>query len=238
VEFGQIQDEVESWLLDLPSGAASRIPGWINEAVKEAAKRHNFRSMESELLPVTVDQQRMLVAIPSDWKEHRGLPYLYRQDGSTKELNWADSESDMIRTYAIQLPDEGNTMPADEGPPRYLLERPDQIDVFPLPDDESDWDNGNWRIVVPYWAYPATLTDDNDENFFTTTGDYYCIWKAASLGFAWNRDEERAQYFEAKAEKQFKRIERVDKLSRLPDRMTLAAHGDVYASRSRTGLRS
>lgn len=240
MEFGAVKTEVESWLIDLPSGASSRIGGWVNEAIKDAAKRHNFRCMEAELLPITIDQQRMLVEIPANWKEHRGLPYLYRQDGSTKELNWAGSESDMIREYAIQLPDEGNEAPADEGEPRYLLERPDQIDVFPLPDDESDWDNGNWRIVVPYWAYPATLTQDTDTNFFTDRGDYYCIWKAVSLGFAWNRDEERATFFETKAEKLFKRLERTDKLSRLPDRMTLAIRRDVYASGNgpRRGLRS
>jgi hypothetical protein len=242
MDFGQIQDEVESWLLDLPSGAASRVPGWTNQAIKDAAKRHNFKCMEAELTPDTVDQQRLLVALPADWKEHRGLPYLYRQDGSTREINWAPSESEMIRTYAIQLPDEGNTTPADEGEPRYLLERgeyPDgQIDVFPLPDDESDWDNGNWRLVVPYWAYPADLALDSATNFFTLKGDFYCIWKAVSLGFAWNRDEERAQFFEAKAEREFKTLERIDKRSKLPDRITLGAYKDVYAPSSRSGSRS
>ena len=237
MEFGQIQDEVEGWLLDLPSGVQAKVPGWINEAQRDACRRHNFRAMEEELLPVTADQQRVLVAKPDDWKEARSLPYMYRQDGSTKELDWAPSESDMIRTYAIQLPDEGNTTPADEGEPRYILEYPTELHVFPLPDDESDWDDDDYRIVIPYWKYLADLSGDNDTNWFTDNHAYYLIWKAVSIGFAYNRDEERAEYYEGKAEPFFKRLKRQDKISRIGDRLTLSVNKDVYAARPRRGNR-
>jgi len=237
VEFSEVKSETQSWLLDLPSGASSRVPGWVNEAVRQACERHNFRFMEAEAQYTTVDQQRLLTALESDWKESRGEPYLINQDGSTTPINWARSESDMVRTYAAQLPDEGNAAAPDEGQPRYLYESVDVIDVYPLPDDGSDWDNGLYRVVVPYWKFLATLTQDTDSNAFTTGVPFYCIWKAVSLGFAWNRDEERSQFYEAKAEKLYRSFERKDKLSRLPDRMTLAVRTDVYAGRPRAGNR-
>lgn len=240
MEFSELQSEVEFWLLDLPTGLSAKIPGWINEAIRRAQERHNFRCMEDELLPVTVDNQRELVADKSatfTWKEMRGKPYYYRQDGSTEEIDWAPSESEMIRTFAIQLPDESNTTPADEGPPRYLLERDTSIDVFPLPDDQSDWNNGNYRVVIPCWKYLDDLVGDNDTNWFTTNNPYYIIWKATAIGFMANRDEERGEFYEGKAKTLFMELRSTDKRSRLGDRLTLARKNDVYAGRTSSGYR-
>ena len=241
MDFATIKTEVEDWVLDLPTGLQVKVGTFANEAIKAAAKRYNFRFMEGKVAtsPLsTTDQQRLLVVKPSDWKENRGLPYEIHQDGTTDELDWAGSKSNMVRThYAEQLPSESNTTPADEGHPRYLEETADDINVWPLPDNDSTWDNGLYRIVVPYWKYPATLVGDNDTNFLTENAEFYVIWKALSIAFGFNRDEERMTFWEKKAERQFKIIERQDKLSKLPDRMTLRVSKDVYAGRSRRGLR-
>lgn len=237
MNFSEIKTEVESWLLDLPSGASTRIGGWVNEAIREACKRYNFKFMEAEASFTTADQTRELGSKPATWKEHRGEPYYVRQDGSTQPIEWAPSEAAMVRTYGVDAPAEGNETPIDEGAPRWLLERTDTFDVYPFPDDESDWDNGLYRMRVPYWAFPADLSADDDENWLTIEAPYYVIFKAASMGFKWNRDVENAMLLAADAETQFKRIERKDKLSRLPDRMSLAVHQDVYHGRSRSGLR-
>ena len=236
--FEELQTEVQSWLLDLPSGASTRVPGWINKAIRDAEERHNFLCMEATIAATqTVDQTRLLVAKPSNWKEHRGDPYRVNQDGSNTPIKWAASEQDMVNTYASTTPAEGNPTPVDEGAPRYLLERETQIDVYPLPDTESEWTNGNYRVVVPYWKYLADLSQDADENFFTEQAPYYCIWKAVELGLKWNRDE-RAQSYALDAEREFKKLVRKDKLSRLPDRLALAVHKGVYGTPSRFGLRS
>lgn len=237
MEFGTIQDKVESWLIDLPTGATAEIPGWINEAIKDAERRHNFRCMEDELLPTTTNNERVLVAKPSNWKETRADPYYYNQDGSTVEMDWAPSESEMVRTFAVQLPDEGNTAEPDEGDPKYVLEYDTEFHTYPLPDDESDWDDGNYRIVLPYWKYIDDLSGDTDTNFFTLESPYYVINKALALGFAWNRDEERASYYEGKAERLFQQLKRKDKLSRVGDRLVIAPRKDVYKGRSRSDLR-
>lgn len=237
--FAELQTEVQSWLLDLPSGATTRIPGWINKAIKDAEERYNFRCMEETIAATqTTAQTRLLVAKPSDWKEHRGDPYLLNQDGSNSPIKWAASEQDMLDTYASATPAEGNTTPVDEGTPRYLLEREGQIDVYPLPDEGSEWDNGNYRVVVPYWKYLAALSASSDANFFTTEAPYYVIWQAVALGLKWNRDEERAKSYMVDAEREFKRLVRKDKLSRLPDRFAMPVYSGVYGKPSRFGLRS
>lgn len=237
MQNAEIKAEVESWLLDLPNGATQRVQGWVNEAIREACKRYNFRQMEATASYETVEHARELGAKPADWKENRELPYYIRQDGSTREIEWAPSESDMVRTYAIDPPQEGNQAPIDEGAPRWLYERPDTIDVYPFPDAKADWDDGNYRIIVPYWRYPEALAEDEDENFLTIEAPFYVIFKAVEMGFKWNRDTTNAAQFAVEAEMQFKRLERADKLSKFPDRINLAVHTGAYHRRSRSGLR-
>lgn len=237
MENSEIKTEVQSWLLDLPSGASTRIQGWVNEAIRGFERRHNFRCMEAAVTQTTVDQTRLLVAKPALWKEARGFPFYTNQDGSVTEIDWAASLSDMNRTYAAAAPAEGNTAAIDEGAPRYILETEDELHVYPLPDDGSDWDNGLYRMTVPYWTYLADLSADADENFFTVNHPYMVIFGAVELGLRWNRDEERAMLMRAEAEREFQGARSRDKRSRLSDRLTLATSHDVYSRRPRSGYR-
>ena len=237
MNFIEVQDEVEDLLLDLPAGTTTRIATWVNEAIKEAETRYNFRCMEEQEDATTVDQTRALFTKPADWKERRGEPYLINQDGSTTPISWAQSEAQMIRTYGIQAPAETSTATIDEGEPHYILERDTQVDVFPLPDDESDWTNGLYRVVVPYWKYLTALSADADTNFFTANASRYCIYRAAEMGIDRNRDEARADRYLQKAEREFVKIKNQDKLSKLGDKLTLSIKKDVYAGEPRRGNR-
>lgn len=240
MDFATIKTEVGAWTLDLPTSVSARVGTFVNQAVRDAADRHNFRFMESEITPSplsTAEDTRQLVAKPADWKESRGLPFLLLQTGGTKEIDWAGSESEMNRTYAYQIPQETSTVETDKGEPRYLLERPTTIDVWPLPDALSDWTNGNHRIVVPYWAYPDELQLDNDTNWITENGAWYVIYLATSLALKFNRDDDRAREFKADAEPHFAKMRRVDKLSRVPERLTLRPQKNAFRGRSRVGLR-
>lgn len=236
MDFGTVQSHVQSWLLDLPSDATQRIPAWINEAIKDAAKRYNFKFMRQTTNFVTVYHQALLGTKPTDWKEARDLPYTIGQDGKTTEFNYI-ADSDLVRTYALQLPQETSTADVDDGPPRYLQETSDSLYVWPLPDNQSGWINGLYRITVPYWGYPATLAASSDHNYLTDNAEWYVVFKAVAYGFKWNRDEERGKFFDSEAEPHYKRIERLDKLSKLPDRLTLGVNRDVYATRQRAGNR-
>jgi hypothetical protein len=233
--YVQVKTEVQSWLLDLPTGAAAKIDSWVNEAVRDACKRHNFRFMESEV----TDQQtavntRLLVAKPATWKEARSCPYYVNQDGTVREIGWGPSKSEMNRSYADRIPQETSTSAVDSGAPKYLLETDANLNVYPLPDVLSGWTNGNYRVSAPYWAFPAALSADADTNFFTTNHEYYLIWKTCALGFAWNRDGENSAIYDQKAELLFQKLKYLDKMSRLGDRLTLAANKNVFTGRSRT----
>lgn len=239
-DFVTIKSKVEGWVIDLPSATQAQIGNFVNEAVYKAAERHNFRFMESEVTPApvsTTENQRLLVAKPSDWKENRGDPFLLNQDGTTAPIDWAGSEDEMNLKYAYQVAQETNTTPADSGEPRYLLEKPDELWVYPLPDLLSGWANGLYRVKIPYWKFPATLTQDNDSNFITDRGEQYVIWKAVSLAFMFNRDEERGDYYQKRAEPEFRQLVRYDKLAQVPDRLTLAVRKNAYAGPSKTGSR-
>lgn len=226
--FSAIKDEIEDLILDLPSGAATRIATWANKGIRDACDRRNWRCMEATQSITSADDTRVLATKDALWKENRGNPWLLNQDGSTSEIDWAPSEADMIAAYGNAAPVEGNTTPIDEGRPKYILERIDTLECFPFPDNVSGWTNGLYRVRAPYWAYLADLILDADHNYFTDNAPWYVIFKAVAEGAARNEDFEKAGVYEAKAEKQYKIVERRDKMSRLPDRMTLNVRRDVY----------
>jgi hypothetical protein len=234
MQLSELGTEVEDLLLDLPSGTTTRTTTWINKAIRDACTRHNFKFMEAESSFTTVENTRQLGSKDALWKEHRALPYLVNQDGSTDEFNWTGSESDMVRTYGAAAPAESNPAPIDAGDPHYLLERPTAIDVYPFPDELSDWDDGNYRVRVPYWAYPAVLVQETDTHWLTENAPWYVIFGATSEGYARNQNDEKAAMYAGRAEGEYRRIVRLDKMSRLPDRMNLAVRSDVYAGKSRT----
>lgn len=236
MEFGTIQDEVESWLIDLPTGADTRVPGWINEAIRHAAQRHNFNFMATQINTSTTPDTTSLIVRPDDWKMARQVPYMIRQDGSSKELGWTDTTQNR-RTFDAQAPAEGNTSPADQGEPRYVHIGTTHLFVSPMADDQSDWDDGNYRVSVPYFDYPDALSAEDDTNWLTERAPYFCIWKATAIGFLWNRDEDRSTYYDQKAEIELARVIREDKLALLPPNLTLSVVRDVYSGVPRRGLK-
>jgi hypothetical protein len=238
MQFSELKTEVASWLLDLPSGAEAKIGGWVNEAIKDACKRYNFRFMEDSVSALTVENTSQLVAKPARWKESRSLPYILNEDGSVTELD-PITESDKRRTFAQTTPQGDSTASVDSGAPRYIWESATYLNVAPIPDALSDWNtlSGAYVVVVPYWRYPETLVTDASTNWLTENAEYYVIYKAASIGFLWARNEDRAQFYKAEAEPHFQRIKNQDKLSKLPDRMNLMTRNDVYAGVSRSGNR-
>jgi hypothetical protein len=217
MNFEDLKRNVEGYVLDLPEGVPSLIGKWINDAIREAARRHNFQFMAQELSVETVEQERKLTDLPGQWKESRSLPFILRQDGSVREIEWAPSELEMLRMYSAALPAEGSQAPVDEGAPRYVLVKGDELQVFPFPDTRSDWNNGNYRLRLPYWAYPEPLESDSDCNWITEQHPFYVIFKAASEGLMFNREEQRGQFWAGKAEMQFHRARSEDKLATLPD---------------------
>lgn len=208
MNFGEIEERVKSYILDLPEETDELVPDWINQAVREAEDRYNFRHMEATIQVQTVVGVRELTAPNSRYKAQRADPFLLYKNGSTREIDWAPSQSDMLR----QFPEASEDPTRGAGAPQFLLEVYDEYEsayelhVYPLPDGNSDWANGEYRVRVPYWRYSVDLVDGGDTNFFTLNAPFYLIYRATSLGCEFNRDEQRGQYYLGKAEGEYQRI--------------------------------
>lgn len=213
-----IRQRVESYLIDLPQATQDLIDHWINRAVRVAEDDHNFRHMNAEL-DFTTAEARNLGSKPDDWKERRAYPWLHRGDGGSEEILWAASKSQMIRDYAEDDPN-------DIGEPRHILELETAFEVYPLPDTNSLWDDGHYRVKLPYWAYTSDLVQDSDANWFTRNADDYLTFYAVGEGMIFNREEERASIYVQKATAEYRRIVRVEKRGRMP--RTISVRRDVH----------
>lgn len=236
--FATLKARVESYMVDAPTETVALIGHWLNGAAKYAMDTHNFRFMEetaaftTDSTAATIAEKRALGDKPDDWKEARTDPWLLEGDGGTKEIRWLPSESEAVRQYAEEDP-------YDKGEPRSILETPDGFLVYPLPDGQSLWSDGEYRVRIPHWKYLSDLSEDSDTNWFTTNTEDYLTWKATAEAMLFNRDEQRGALWAAKAGTfdpatgkmtgELARIIRLDKRSRLPRRLTLAVRRDVYA---------
>lgn len=225
--FAAVKSRVQRYLIDLPEGVSSELDGWVNTGIRTAQERHNFRVMEASASFTTTPGIQVLTK-PSDWKEMRVNPWL-NEDGRTVEIDFAPSESEMIRIFNSD-PD------IDTGKPRYILETEDELLVYPVPDNLSLNPSGNYIINVPYWKFLPALVQDNDVNFFVSTMFDYCTFYAVAEGMIFNREEERAAVYVNKAEQKFQQAVRLDKRSRLPRRLNLSVHADAYGNTARGRL--
>lgn len=223
MNFAQIVSNVENYLLDLPDETQAAIPDWINEAVRDAERRFNWKHMEAQTEAVTVAGERFLLTEPLRYKESRGDPYILHEDGDREPIQWAPSLQDML----LQTPQSSTDATLGAGKPSFLLAVYDEYDldfeleVYPLSDGESQYSDGEYRLYVPYWRYTAE-GPDLATNWFSQNLPYYVIFKAAAMGFEFNRDEQRAQYFETRAEKQFKKGSGQQKRARLQGTPTMS----------------
>jgi hypothetical protein len=224
MNFGQLQARVKAYLIDVPAATDAEVPAFLNAALRTAQDRHNFRFMEAEASFVTVEGERVLGALPDDWKEHRALPYLLGVSGSTAEVEWAASRSEMVRLF-------GESVTLDAGAPKFVLETATQLHIYPFPDGRSLHPDGEYRIFVPYWSRLPDMTAGVDSNWFTDNAADYLTFFATAEGMVINREEERASVYVTKAENEFQRLVRRDKRSRLDNRFTLGFHHGVHATR-------
>lgn len=219
MNFDVIVQHVKEYLLDLPAETVALVPKWVNEAVEEAERRYNFKHMKREIVANTVVNVRDLVNVPGQFKEARALPFVTFSDGGTSEIDWAPSQSDMIRQY--------NDDPlVDIGSPQFILEMYDeltdvmQFSVYPYPDGQSQYVGGEYPITLPFYAFSPTLSGA-ENNFITNNGAFYVIYKATSYGLIFNRDETRAATFDQLAERNWKRLKNQDKRSKIQRRNEL-----------------
>lgn len=226
MDLQTLEGHVRGYILDVVQSTDDLVPTFINRAIRIAEERpFNFAYMAAEQAFTTTEGARLLGAKPTRWKRSRGLPYLTSDDfGTTHEIQWAPSESEMLRMYPSE------SAPAtDRAGPRFVLERSDELWVYPVPDGESDYSDGDYRITVPYWTFSADLVDPDDDNWLTINAGWYVVFRATAEGLIRNREEERAATYLQLAEAEYTRVMNHEKRSRLPDRMSLHVRRDVFA---------
>lgn len=220
MQFGELIENVTKYLLDVPDDTTDLIPVWINQAVEDAERRHNFRHMERTLQVVTTPNVREQADVPVLYKESRSDPFLIRGDSAVSEIDWAPSRSDMIRQY-------GDDPDIDIGSPQFILEIFDESEdvtefhSYPFPDTRSLYPDGNYRLNLPYYALSPSMVDGSDSNFITSKSKFYVIYRATHYGMIFNRDEDRAIAYAALAEQHYRILRRVDKKGRVRRRAEL-----------------
>ncbi len=227
-----IVTRVERRLIDLPARITTESITLVNEAIRAACKRHNFHEMKAEAAFTTVDATQKLGNVPARFKETRDVPYLREGELGvlgTRALDELASLEEAIRDFPL---DNTNVF----GRPQAVLREydddntQDEFWVFPYPDTSSQWDNGLFRVVIPYWRYPAALLT-SETSFFTDNWEEYLVNAATAEGFSLGWAEDRADKWAIKAEKELRGLIRADKRAKLTRVTHLAVHADVFGSR-------
>lgn len=225
--FLEIKTDVQNWVIDLPTAVQNSVPGYINKALVKIQNRHDFKVMEGMLTPTTTIGVRQLALLsPTTFKKARGRPFIVREDGTKKRLIWALTEESLLPAFDDAIYDEGEPMVIVQGiPTSDLNDRP--VNVFPYPDGNSDYTDGEYRVKIPYWRYLPALSADGDTNWFTINATEYLTYKAIADAFSLNWDMEQMAVWLQKAEVEYKEVVLKDKLARLAEVNTLVPHQDV-----------
>lgn len=223
--FGTICTRVRAQVIDLPTVVTNAVPGYVRTAIRKLQVRHNFLVQDRLLVVTTTAGTAGIGSVPSDWKEWRSWPYYLTNDGRARKLT-------MHTPHEGIYPDIRET---ETNPPRVITIGEPSDDngtramiVAPIPDGASDWDDGEYRIYIPYIRYLTALSADGDSNWFTTNAEEYIFHFATNLAFEADWDYDHAAVELQLAENEYKEVVLADKRLRLSDVQTLVVHKDVY----------
>lgn len=209
----ELQTRVKERVIDLPPTVTNRVPLLVNQAIRSMQRAYNFRAMEVSQSMVTTEGS--LTPTPNTislFKEYRDKgPYLLSH--LTKGRRYVTTSQPNADLALLSNPDIPET-------PQFLINSVDQagvttFTVAPYPDALSDWDDGNYRIVVPAYVYTPDLLNNGDTNWFTLNADDYIESKAASMAFGLNWDYNSMALLAQDAANIQKEVVKADKMNRL-----------------------
>lgn len=209
--FATIQTRVQTRVIDLPTAVQAEIPQLINEAMRNLQVDHNFKIMEATFTEETATGTRILAPVPSDFKEYRDEPWHTSNEGIVYRLTTAAERHAIWQDISEQ----------DIGYPLVILDNEPDIngnrnfEVYPLPDGNSTYTDGQYPITIPYWRFVPTLVNGSDTNWFTVNAEQFLVYQATSEAFSLDWDENRMAIWAQRAEVQRKRVVKQDKLFRL-----------------------
>lgn len=218
--FAEIQSEVETRVIDTPAAVVAAIPGLINRVIRKLQKNHNFKVMEAEQAITTTVDDQSLGSVPSDFKEFRDFPYYIEEIGRFQRIEIAAGKDGPGQYFGTE----------DEGYPLVLLDgTPSDVagtrtwTVYPIPDGNSDYDDGEYRIVVPYWKFLPELSG-SESNWFTVNGEDFLIAQVTAEAFAIDWDENRMAVWAQLAAPYREDLIKQDKMYRLSGVTELVPH--------------
>lgn len=223
MNFGQLQDEVETNVIDLPTAVQTNVPSYINRAIRALESLYNFPVMKATSDFTTTEGTATLGAIPSNFIGFRGKPYLTEYQGRVRKLAMASS----VREAQIAF---GTSITTDIGEPRVILSGDldttgtGSLLIYPIPDGLSDYSDGDYRVSLPYWRTLSDLSADSDTNWFTVNADQFIIDRATAFAFMTNWDEDRAVFWQSQAANEAKRLIREQKIALVSGLETFVPH--------------
>ena len=219
--YNDLQTRVYRALIDQPTAITQEVPTLINEALTRLQNKHNFFVMKTSVT-FTTASTRVLGAVPSNWKEPRGRPYLTEDLGATRNLRWVTDKRD-----ALLIRNEDTT-----GYPQLILQADESelgagnFEVYPTPDGLADYSDGEYRITIPYWRYMTRLSGLSDTNWFLNNDDavQYLIRDAVAQGFELNEDDIRSDRWIQRQGEALSNLILADKRKWLSYSDTMAVH--------------
>jgi len=217
--LNEITLKVNRRLIDTTAATTAESTILVNRALRMIQELRNFKIMEEQVEYTTVQAQQLLNALPSDFKSSRGAPWIHEWDGGTTLIEWGPSIEEMAKLFPLD-----DVTVTGQGKPVYVLWNNNQIEVYPYPDDKSNFaGGGDWRVVVPYWKFIPDLVNPSDTNWFTSNAEWFLVFQAVAESFYINWDEERARMWEERAAIEFKKAKKFDKnavMTRQSDTLT------------------
>ena len=173
---------------DVPDTAGGLIDRWANDSQRRVCRAHPFSFMETEADTTLVASQRNY-ALPTG----SGSDLRFRNEIS---LEIIDSNSQRIRLKRIFKQDaekrtEFISTTQATTPRKYSIQK-GQIYLYPMPSVAL-------TMNLEYYGFLNDLTEDTDTN--DLFDDYPDVVEAlgTSFGLRWAKEEERADYWESKA---------------------------------------
>lgn len=219
--YSTIQSRVLTRLIDTPSAVRAEVPTLVNTALRDIMKGRDWKCMETSVDVVTdvTNTNHILMAKPSDWKVANGKAYFFADPtGRSRNIEWKTDLRYALDTYGTR-----------DSYPQTLVEVIDNTKMdgssnfllFPFVDGASNFDDGEYRISIPYYRSFPLFAQPTDTNWFSVYADNYLIYYATALGFMVDWDEGNAAIWFQAAQTEFKKLSTADKLAEVQNVQTL-----------------
>jgi hypothetical protein len=204
--FLDIKTRVLRRLIDAPPAITAEIGELVNDALREVQDRFNFPWMRTTVSFTTAAGTHTLGATPTDLKCFRERPY------------WIENTQGRVHKFPpvrAKEPALNDATDQQIGPPRALVQDvqaaatgTSSLLVYPLSDSASDYTDGQYRIVVPYYKYLSEFSSDGDSNVATLDRRLvrFMVDWATKLGHEMNWDAPKAEQWATLAEKEWIKI--------------------------------